>query len=61
MARSEAQKAADKKYAEKIKDKHKLFAVNLKLDEYNEITEAIKAAGMTKADFLRRAAASLKK
>ena len=55
MARSEAQKAADKKYAEKIKDKHKLFAVNLKLDEYNE------AAGMTKADFLRRAAASLKK
>ena len=53
MARSEAQKAADRKYAEKVKDKHKQFAVNLKVDEYDRITAALAAAGMTKADFLR--------
>ena len=53
MARSEAQKAADRKYAEKVKDKHKQFAVNLKADEYERITAALAAAGMTKADFLR--------
>ena len=53
MARSEAQKAADKRYAEKVKDKHKQFAVNLKVDEYDRITAALAAAGMSKADFLR--------
>lgn len=53
MARSEAQKAADRKYAEKTKDKHKQFAVNLKVDEYDRITAALAAAGMSKADFLR--------
>lgn len=53
MARSEAQKAADRKYAEKTKDKHKQFAVNLKVDEYDRITAALVAAGMSKADFLR--------
>ncbi|MBQ3483641.1 MAG: hypothetical protein IJA78_05645 [Clostridia bacterium] len=53
MARSEAQKAADKRYAEKVKDKHKQFAVNLKADEYERITAALAAAGMSKADFLR--------
>ena len=54
MARSDAQKAADKRYAEKTKDRHKQFAVNLNNDEYEEICAAIAAAGMTKADFLRR-------
>lgn len=53
MVRSEAQKAADKRYAEKVKDKHKQFAVNLKADEYERITAALAAAGMSKADFLR--------
>ena len=53
MARSEAQKAADKRYAEKVKDKHTQFAVNLKADEYERITAALAAAGMSKADFLR--------
>ncbi len=60
MARSEAQKSADKRYAEKIKGKHKQFAVNLKESEYNEIITAILDAGMTKADFLRWAFEKLK-
>lgn len=59
--RSEAQKAADKRYAEKTKDKHKQFAVNLKVDEYEAITAAIEAAGLSKADFLRWAIEELKK
>ncbi len=57
--RSDAQKAADKRYAEKTKDKHKQFAVNLKADEYEKIIAVIEAAGMTKADFLRWAAEKL--
>lgn len=61
MVRSEAQKAADKRYAEKIKDKHKQFAVNLKSDEYERVTVAIAQAGMSKADFLRWAVEQLKK
>ncbi len=61
MARSEAQKAADKRYAEKVKGKHKQFAVNLKADEYERITAALAAAGMSKADFLRWAVEQLKK
>ena len=58
--RSEAQKAADKRYAEKTKDKYKQFAVNLKIDEYEEITAAIEDAGLSKADFLRWAVEKLK-
>lgn len=61
MARSEAQKAADKRYAEKVKDKHKQFAVNLKPDELARINEAIAASGMSKADFVRWAVEQLKK
>lgn len=53
MARSDAQKNADKKYAAKIKGRHNLFAVNLKSEEFQEISTAIEAAGMTKADFVR--------
>ena len=53
MPRSDAQKAADKRYAEKIKDQHRHFGVNLRLDEYERITAALDAAGISKADFLR--------
>lgn len=59
MARSEAQKAADKRYAEKNKDKYKQFAVNLQIEEYESISSAIEAAGMSKADFLRWAVKQL--
>ncbi len=61
MARSEAQKAADKRYAQKVKEKYKLFGVNLIVEEYEEIEEIIKAAEMTKADFIRWAAKELKR
>lgn len=61
MARSEAQKAADKRYAAKNKDKYERFIVHLKPDEYESINAAISAAGMTKADFLRWAVEELKK
>lgn len=53
MARSDAQKAADKRYAEKINGKHERFIVNLNPDEYKYIDGVIKAAGMKKAEFLR--------
>ncbi len=61
MARSEAQKAADKKYAAKISGKYKPFIVNLSPDELSEISEIIAAAGMKKAEFLRWAIKELQK
>lgn len=59
MARSEAQKAADKRYAEKINGKYERFIVNLNPDEYKYIDSVIKAAGMKKAEFLRWAVKEL--
>ena len=56
MPRSEAQKAADKRYAAKIKGKYERFIVHLKPEEYERICANIAASGMTKADFLRWAA-----
>lgn len=53
MARSEAQKAADKRYASKIGGKYKPFIVNLNPEEYERISNTIAAAGMKKAEFLR--------
>lgn len=61
MTRSDAQKSADRRYAERIKGKHKQFAVNLPADEYETITNIISASGLSKADFLRWAANELKK
>lgn len=60
MARSEAQKAADKRYNAKISGKYERFVVNLLPDEYNRICAAIAAAGMGKAEFLRWAVEQLK-
>ena len=51
--RSDAQRRADKRYAEKTKGKYKQFAVNLSENEYNTICDLIESSGMTKADFLR--------
>lgn len=61
MERSIAQKSADKRYAEKIKGKHRQFAVNLVVEEYDKITQAIDSSGMSKAEFLRWAVAELQK
>ena len=60
MPRSEAQKAADKRYAAKTKGKYVQFAVNLLPEEYKHICDAIEAAGMGKAEFLRWAVEKLK-
>lgn len=59
MARTEAQKAADKRYNAKIKGKYERFVVNLKRDELARIEAAIAAAGMGKAEFLRWAVEQL--
>lgn len=61
MARSEAQKAADKRYREKTQDQYEHFVVNLKREECASICAAIKAAGMGKAEFLRWAVGELEK
>ncbi len=61
MERSEAQKAADKKYAAKINGKYKPFIVNLTPDELARIDAIIAAAGMKKAEFLRWAVGELEK
>lgn len=61
MARSEAQKAADKRYREKTQDRYEHFVVNLKREECASICAAIKAAGMGKAEFLRWAVGELEK
>lgn len=61
MARSEAQKAADKRYREKTQDQYEHFVVNLKRGECASICAAIKAAGMGKAEFLRWAVGELEK
>lgn len=60
MPRSDAQKVADRRYAEKVKDQHRHFGVNLKVEEYDRITSVLDAAGISKADFLRWAAEKLK-
>lgn len=51
MARSEAQKAADKRYAAKVNGKYKPFIVNLTPEELAYIDGVIKAAGMKKPSF----------
>ena len=61
MTRSEAQKAADKKYAAKISGKYKPFIVNLTPEELAHIDGVIKASGMKKAEFLRWAVGALEK
>ena len=53
MARSEAQKAADKRYAEKTKGRYDRWTVYLLPDEMERIEAVVKSSGMSKADFLR--------
>ena len=60
MARSEAQKAADKRYRETHKNDSIKWTTWLKPDEAAEIDAIIKNSSMNKAQFLRWAAGVLK-
>lgn len=59
MARSEAQKAADKRYRETHKGDLKKWGVWLSPEEAEKIDAIIKANNMSRADFLRWAADKL--
>lgn len=61
MARSAAQKAADKRYAAKVKCKYDRFVVHLLPDEYKHVCDVIASAGLGKTQFLRMAVAELEK
>jgi hypothetical protein len=59
MERSEAQKAADKRYAAKIKGKYKPFVVYFNQDEFAHVETVLKDRGMGKTEFLRWAVKQL--
>nr|DAF05494.1 MAG TPA: NikA, BACTERIAL CONJUGATION, RELAXASE, DNA [Caudoviricetes sp.] len=59
MARSEAQKAADKRYRETHKGADVSWGTRLKPEEAEKIDAIIKAKNMSRADFLRWAAEKL--
>lgn len=61
MPRSEAQKAADKRYREAHKNEYVKWATWLKPDEAAKIDAVIKESGMNKAELLRWAANELQK
>ena len=58
--RSDAQRAADARYAAKNPNKNKVISFIFTAQEAAEIEAAIAATGLSKADFLRRAAKELK-
>lgn len=55
MARSEAQKAADRKYREAHKYDTVKWGTRLKPNEAAEYDELLKHHGMSRAEFIRRA------
>lgn len=59
MTRSEAQKAADKRYRETHKKDSVTWGTKLTPDEAAEIDAIIKNCGMNRAQFLRWAAGEL--
>lgn len=61
MARSEAQKAADKRYKEKHKNADVSWGTRLKPGEAQELDDVIKASGLSRAGFLRWALEERKK
>lgn len=60
MARSAAQKAADKRYRETHKNVDISWGTRLKPDEAVELDAIIKESGMNRAEFLRWAVAIYK-
>lgn len=59
--RTEAQKAADKRYQAKNQHRYKPFIVHLSPDELERISATIRRAGMKKAEFIRWAEETLAK
>lgn len=57
--RSEAQKRADKKYNEKVKNNYKKFQTTFTADELEHITNVLDAHGIGNAELIRRAVARL--
>lgn len=57
MARTEAQKEADRRYAQKIQSagKYTRFSTTLPTEEAEALNAALEAAGVSKADFIRKA------
>lgn len=53
MARSEAQKAADKRYKETHKKDFVTWTTKFRTEEAETIDAVIKLSGMTKAEFIR--------
>lgn len=53
MARSEAQKAADKRYKETHKGESVTWTTKFKTAEAAEIDAVIKSSGMSRAEFVR--------
>lgn len=60
MARSEAQRAADKKYRETHKGNLITWNTAFKPNEAAEIDAVISASGLTRAEFIRQAVAEYK-
>lgn len=58
--RSEAQRAADKRYKEKNKGKERNISFCFTREEADKIEKAIAETGLSKADFLRRAVKEIK-
>lgn len=62
MARTEAQKEADRRYAQKIQNtgKYMRFSTTLPTEEAEALNATLETAGMSKADFIRKAFEHLK-
>lgn len=60
MARSDAQRAADKRYAANHKGEFVTWTTKFKTAEAEEIDEIIKQSGMTRAEFIRWAVTKYK-
>lgn len=59
--RSEKQRAADKRYADKIKGRYKAFTTQMRAEEVEHADKVLTERGMTKADFIRRGIARLER
>lgn len=59
MAKTEAQKRAQKNYADKHKGEYKVFQTGFKVDEAERIEATLKNHNISKADLVRRAAERL--